>query len=528
MPQLKFKKASADEVRAKRNDHVKDASSGSAMIKGFKAPPSWNKDSRSAKFIMSSETVDRYRDIVVQNGIDTKAFEANPQGLLFHNSRNWPIGMWSDIKKVLSGRPKRTEGVLNFLPEGTDDDADRAARHVEAGSLRTVSIGFIPDWDDVDFILDEDDDWTGGFRFNKCELIECSLVPVPAQPDALVKDAGGDWKLARDLIEDVLDNYAKTPEGLLIPLGEYEEKYFEIGGQRASVVIDKALAPSPKTFVPTDDFHIKAATDEEAAKFVGIAVTADPGHPENKQWPFNGPLAKETGEIIGSWIVDEGEFKGVHALAVEFLSDEYSGMFRGIKAERFLIATAKDVPDDDVEDILDEEKETPQVIDELADLSDEVAKSFIERGMVFLIELKVDDKTYDGTLIAKSHEDAEKIVEKRGLGEKVLGEKVLMDDETDTKDLKKTLSFELDISNLDETHKKVENLESTVDRVIGKIAGLFGGKSRQPEETEKLEPELSIEPEDKAPPSDDQVQAVKKRASAVTERLISKGLIAAE
>src|SRR3546814_8731244 len=80
MPQLKFKKASADEVHAKRKTQTKDVAGGTAMVKGFKAPPSWNKDTRSARFIMSSESVDRYRDIVIQSGMDTAAFEKNPQG----------------------------------------------------------------------------------------------------------------------------------------------------------------------------------------------------------------------------------------------------------------------------------------------------------------------------------------------------------------------------------------------------------------------------------------------------------------
>src|SRR3546814_14373277 len=107
MPQLKFKKASADEVHAKRKTQTKDVAGGTAMVKGFKAPPSWNKDTRSARFIMSSESVDRYRDIVIQSGMDTAAFEKNPQGLLFHNSRNWPTGLWSDVTNNLTRPPQR-------------------------------------------------------------------------------------------------------------------------------------------------------------------------------------------------------------------------------------------------------------------------------------------------------------------------------------------------------------------------------------------------------------------------------------
>ncbi len=471
MPQqLKFKKASADEVHSKRKTHVKDVAGGSAIVKGFKAPPSWNAEARSAKFIMSSETPDRYRDIVVQSGIDLTAFNKNPQGLLFHNSRSWPIGMWSDVTKILTGRPKRMEGVLNFLPEGTDEDADRAARHVAAGSMRTVSIGFIPDYDQVDWILDEDGDWTGGFRFNSSELIECSVVPVPAQPDALVKDTGGDWTLARDLIEDVLDTYTKTAEGLLIPLDLYEQKHAEMGGNRTSIIVDKALLPTVKEFVARDEMTIKATTDAEAQEFVGAKVTFDPAHPENKGCPFEDVLAKAVGEVIASWIVDSGENKGVHGFAVEFLTNDYSGMFRGIKAERFLLV--KDADGDDEEETTDEE--TVEVDEE-----------------------KTPDETSTEKSVAK-------------------------------------VSLEVSVaSDVAETQKQVEQLESAVDRVIGKIAKLFGGAKSYKDgglvTSERKEPELTIEPEVKAAdPTDEEIAAAKARVASIRERLVSKGMIAAE
>lgn len=255
----RYKKISADEARAKRNDHVRSGAGGEVLVKGIKAPPSWNKEQRSARFIMTSESVDRYGDIVVQAGLDLTRFLENPQGLLFHNSRSWPAGSWSDVTKVLSGRPKRTEGTFNFLPDGTDEDADRAARHVSAGSIRTVSIGFAPNWDDIELILDDEEEWVTGLKFNQSELLECSLVPIPAQPDALVKDAGGDFRLARDLIEEVLDTYAKTPEGLLIPMGEYEKAYKTV----VEKIADDASTPAPTVTEVKSDEPDESTKDDE-------------------------------------------------------------------------------------------------------------------------------------------------------------------------------------------------------------------------------------------------------------------------
>lgn len=337
---MKFKKASADEVRAKRSQHVAERGAVAVMVKGFKSPRSWNPEDRSANFVMSSESIDRYGDIIVQSGLDTDRFMENPIGLLFHNSRSWPCGNWSDVTKVLSGRPKRTEGKLTFLPEGTDEDADRAARHVAAGVLRTTSIGFAPDWEEVEFILDDDEDWTGGFRFNKSELLECSVVPIPAQPDALVKDAGGDHRLALDLVEYVLDNYAMTPEGLLLPMDEYRAKHLDLVGKRSFFVVDKGLAraKAEPACVPAADRKLQATTDEESATYKGAKVIFDKADPANKEFPASEWL-EDAGEVIDSWIVSEGENKGVHALAVEFITGRgLDGMMNGVRASRFLLA----------------------------------------------------------------------------------------------------------------------------------------------------------------------------------------------
>lgn len=349
----KFKKVSADEARAKRKDHVAKRGSSEIMLKGSKSPKSWNPDERSAVFTMSSETVDRYGDIVVQAGIDTGRFMENPQGLLFHDSRTWPCGLWSDINKILNGRPRRTEGKLTFLPEGADEDADRAARHVAAGTIRTVSIGFIPNWDDVEMILDDEGEWCTGFKFNSSELLECSLVPIPAQPDALIKDAGGDMRLSRDLIEHVIDNYAKTADGLLLPMDEYLAAHKNLEVPKSFHIVRGLDAP--KT-VPKSALKLEAATNAEAEAFRGVKVQWDPAHPANKGDEFPSFFANCVGEVISGWIVPSGEFKGVFALDVEWSEKDGHavGMYRGLKAERVLLLQAKDggemEPGDEPED----------------------------------------------------------------------------------------------------------------------------------------------------------------------------------
>jgi hypothetical protein len=256
------KRVSIDEMMAKRHDAMR----GTSLQKAFRSPPSWNEDARSATFVMSTEQVDRYGDIVVQEGLDIAEFLQNPAMLLFHNSRDWPAGQWSNVQKMLSGRPKRTVGDAVFVPEGTTGEADRAARLVALGVIRTCSIGFGVNWDEAEPILDDEDSWTGGIRFNKTTLYECSIVPVPANPGAMAKGAlaSGDMALCRDFIAEILDNWEKSPAGLIVPRHALEDAHKEVDGERTTITV-KVDADEAGEIIRKAGAEIMAAVKEENA-----------------------------------------------------------------------------------------------------------------------------------------------------------------------------------------------------------------------------------------------------------------------
>src|SRR5437764_12951891 len=106
---MSMQKISADEAHNLRKSQLK----GDALHKAAQtAPSTWNAATRSARFVMSTQGVDRMGDIVVTQGLDTKQFERNPIALLSHDSSSWPIGRWANLAKVLHGSPPRLEGDL--------------------------------------------------------------------------------------------------------------------------------------------------------------------------------------------------------------------------------------------------------------------------------------------------------------------------------------------------------------------------------------------------------------------------------
>lgn len=128
------------------------------------------------EFVLSDATVDRYGDIVEPDGWDLKNFKKNPIALFGHDSR-FPIGKWADLR-VEGGK---LIGKLQLAQRGTSFRIDELIKLVEQGILRAVSVGFRALKAEP---LNEADPY-GPRRFLKQELLETSLVSVPANPAAL-------------------------------------------------------------------------------------------------------------------------------------------------------------------------------------------------------------------------------------------------------------------------------------------------------------------------------------------------------
>ncbi len=126
-------------------------------------------------FVMSDATVDRMGDVIDPQGWVLRNFKANPMALFNHDS-DMPIGEWTNVR-VEGGK---LIGELVFGPEGACPVTDKMRSFVAAGMMRAVSVGFRP-------LVAEpiEGSKVGGVRFKAAELMECSLVSIPANPNAL-------------------------------------------------------------------------------------------------------------------------------------------------------------------------------------------------------------------------------------------------------------------------------------------------------------------------------------------------------
>jgi HK97 family phage prohead protease/HK97 family phage major capsid protein len=128
------------------------------------------------EFVLSDATVDRYGDVVEPTGWDLRNFKKNPIALFGHAS-GFPIGRWANIR-VEGGR---LLARLDLAAKGTSARIDELISLVEQGILRAVSVGFRPLEQEP---IDKNQPY-GAQRYTRQELLETSLVSVPANPAAL-------------------------------------------------------------------------------------------------------------------------------------------------------------------------------------------------------------------------------------------------------------------------------------------------------------------------------------------------------
>lgn len=122
-------------------------------------------------FVLSDGTVDRYGDTIEAKGWEIDWFRKNPIALFGHD-HDFPIGRWEDVR-VEGGK---LLARLKLAAEGTSARIDEIRGLIAQGILKAVSVGFKPI---------ESEPMIGGVHFIRQELLECSVVGVPANPAAL-------------------------------------------------------------------------------------------------------------------------------------------------------------------------------------------------------------------------------------------------------------------------------------------------------------------------------------------------------
>lgn len=133
-------------------------------------------------FVASDEAPDRMGDEIMVGGWQLDRYKANPVMMFSHDYRIAPVAIaprvWPEGKQL-----------LNTVRWDMDDEfAAFLQGKYQRGFMRAESVGFKP----LEFEARDDDKGMFGksYKFSKQELLEISLVAVPAHPAALRKAMG--------------------------------------------------------------------------------------------------------------------------------------------------------------------------------------------------------------------------------------------------------------------------------------------------------------------------------------------------
>lgn len=134
------------------------------------------------RFVISTEQTDLVGDVVVQAGMRPVS-ERIPAQVDHSGKMRDLIGWWDNIKS----EGKRTLADLVLFEPGISRMADMVRALHEAGVRMAASIGFHPDLSDggYELIRDASNDWVTGVKYLRSQLVETSVVVVPANPGAL-------------------------------------------------------------------------------------------------------------------------------------------------------------------------------------------------------------------------------------------------------------------------------------------------------------------------------------------------------
>ena len=218
-------------------------------------------DTRLVDFVLNTGGADRYSDTIKGDGWELENYLANPVVLWHHNSSAFagpapmphaglPVARGANLEVIGDS----LIGSAEFYSEAGENPSE-AARFIETvfqmvkgGFLNAVSVGFEP----LEWTYDEE---RGGYNFIRQELLEFSVVPIPADSGALrrARELGIDtqpiYQWATELLEsgDEIPVHRQRLEAVAKGLGLGRGmKLFDMSAVEIKSTIKERLKVSPE------------------------------------------------------------------------------------------------------------------------------------------------------------------------------------------------------------------------------------------------------------------------------------------
>lgn len=150
-----------------------------------------DREARTVEHVASDESADRMGDVIRVKGWELGPFKENAVLLRYHNNESPPLGKVLEARKDRSGDTPALVTRSQFFEDAKQNDEGRLlAMLVLDGDMPAVSVGFLPL--ETTYVEDEEERRELGLGrfgvvFERAELLELSVVTVPANANALMR-----------------------------------------------------------------------------------------------------------------------------------------------------------------------------------------------------------------------------------------------------------------------------------------------------------------------------------------------------
>jgi HK97 family phage prohead protease len=227
---------------------------------------------REVEVILSTDQRGRDGHILEPAGAVLDRYQQNPIVLWMHQQTS-PVGRASDLVRYSN----RIAARIAFAPAGISAIADEACNLVKCGIVSTVSVGF----DIIESTpIDAKQGRYGGQHVTRWELLECSLVSVPADTGAVVVARNYRRRAAESALHDELREHVDAASQHLDDAARAHDQGDDRGVERAHRNCRRSLRAAQRTL--RDLAEAAAQMDLDASKTIqgaggGIGTAIDQG-----------------------------------------------------------------------------------------------------------------------------------------------------------------------------------------------------------------------------------------------------------
>lgn len=243
-------------------------------------------DDRSVKFVITTGEADREKDVIDPNGWEVTNYLKNPVVLFAHDYDSLPVARTVSLKQ----QDDKLIAVAEFASAELNPMAERVFQMLKQGFLRGASVGFRP----VAFTFN---DARGGVDFAKQELLEFSIVPIPANAQALMAAglSDDDTTLLTDWAKDVLTRFHPAVLQTKQPDSEQLNDFLDV----VRKMMNNIKVAVKETIRNVDEFQNTSAYGDEDDEEAGIELMSAAPHIARGISPRN--VSEETAPMNESW-----------------------------------------------------------------------------------------------------------------------------------------------------------------------------------------------------------------------------------